>query len=397
MPYSYISNTLIFYLLEYTITASSLKNCPEIFTEKGHDTFYYCLCEAENSQLPVTHKAAKRMKNEILEYEKENSTHFHLFQPQCIECDGNHSGASCLEKDHKRALREKKPPSPRECFAAANLLQKHICVIDCKEFVDDIQNLQGYIFSPTNRKENDSQPVYMLMSENGKSFRNIILNEQFPGKVINKNHKHCFGLRFANDFSVLFDDKVSNFEYIDLYGYLSLIFYGTENQQNRLLNLICNFELEEDNVDIFYKFTYSSFTEETKLKEKRKILKTHAEEVRIRSKCFGDGEFYALASVYNVDVIVDTSGRGEWKTFMTMLGGMFCFVSPVILKNNKQAEKDNDYRPYDLDLEECSCEKKKPEIQGHLWKIKGKVHEAVCMCLMQHTIFHKRITYNKFK
>lgn len=106
------------------------------------------------------------MKNEILEYEKENSTHFHLFQPQCIECDGNHSGSSCLKTDHQRALKEMKPPSPRECFAAANLLQKHICVILCKEFVaNDVQNLQGYIFSPTNIKEMDSQPVFMLMSE----------------------------------------------------------------------------------------------------------------------------------------------------------------------------------------------------------------------------------------
>lgn len=187
------------------------------------------------------------MKNEILEYEKKNSTHFHLFLPQCIECDGSHSGASCLETDHQRALKEMKTPSPRECFAAANLLQKYICVIHCKEFVD-IQNLKGYIFSPTIIKEIDSEPVYMLMSENGKSFRNIMFKDQFPGKVKNKNHEHCFGLRFTNDFSVLFDGKVSNVEHIDLYGYLSLIFYGTENQQNRLLNLICNFELEEDNV-----------------------------------------------------------------------------------------------------------------------------------------------------
>lgn len=152
-------------------------------------------------------------------------------------------------------------------------------------------------------------------------------------------------------------------------------------------------------MDIFYKYADSSLTEETnlKLKEKRKILKTHTEEVRLRSKHFGDGEFYALASVYNVDVIVDTSGRGEWKTFMTMLCDMFCFDSPVFLQNKKRVEKNKDYRPFDTNLKKCSCDLEKPEMQEHLGKIKGKVHEAVCMYLMQHIIFHKRIIWNKFK
>ena len=54
--------------------------------------------------------------------ERKNAMFFHLFLPAYCECDGDHSPEDCLKRDLDKMVKEKKPPTPRECFAAADLL-----------------------------------------------------------------------------------------------------------------------------------------------------------------------------------------------------------------------------------------------------------------------------------
>ena len=367
--------------------------------ERG-DSFYCCICVANNNQHPVNLKHAKDMQNKIFECEMKNSMYFHLFRPQCITCDGNHLATDCLKQDFKKMNKEKTPPSPREVFAAADFLQRYICVFKFEES-DDInsKNFLGYIFSPMNKIGINVDPVYILMSgdENSLEFSNVCFKKSnvFPGDLTNKDHMNCVGRRFANDFTSLFHANVSfTGNSSNMYSHLSSIFYGTKTLDRRILNIICNFELEEDKLDLFYSYANSSIPEQTntKVKDKRSMLETHVESVRVQ-KCFGDGEFYALSSVYNVDVILDTTGRGEWKKFMSVIcTNVCCFDSPVILQKEPTTSPIT-YRAFDANSDGCSCCWNQPEIQGHIEKMKGKIHKMVCTYLHHSLTFFIKKTY----
>lgn len=381
------SNIVFFSLLRPTCNMESLIL---EFEEKEHSitthqvenkSFYYCLFKLRNnSQGPVTQKNARKMQNELFEFEQKNPTYYHLFLPQCISCDGNHLAVDCLKRDFKKVLEEKRPPSMREIFAAADYLQRDICVVQYKGNNDniDIHTLQGYVFAPTNKRNLNVDPVFIRMSLNGGSleFRHISETDLNLSSYYIRNllHKHCIYCRFANDISLLFD-CVSNVKETDSSlkesnnhcGDLSLTFYATLNQSDRILNIICNFELEKDNLDLFYKYVEKLNEEEKSLNDKKKILQSHVQKVRNQSKLFGEGEFYALSSVFNVDIIVETE-RGEWKIYMPVVcTNVDCFDSPIILSKEKQ------------DRDTCSCLVDKPEIKGHIGKIKQDIYKTVCM------------------
>lgn len=160
----------------------------------------------------------------------------------------------------------------------------------------------------------------------------------------------------------------------DLYYLLSLEFYGTEEQHNRILNIICRFELEADNVEFFCKFDDSSVTNETRFTDKKKILKTNVERVQNQPKSSADCELYALSSVFHVDIIVDKTGNGNWETYMSVVctyAGFF--YSPIILYRQRAT-----FIPYVTPPGECSCRQSIPNIQGHIGKIRENIHKAVC-------------------
>ena len=144
----------------------------------------------------------------------------------------------------------------------------------------------------------------------------------YLGISVNEEHAYCFGLRLANAFSLLFESKVfygRNSDVKDLYHLLSFEFYGTEEQHNRILNIICRFELEADNVELFCKFVDSSVTNETRFIDKKKILNTNVERVQNQPKSSADCKLYALSSVFHVDIIVDKTGNGNWETYMSVV------------------------------------------------------------------------------
>ena len=357
---------------------------------KDNASFYYCLHSAiHNFQDPVSQKNADQMQKDLFEFEKKNSMYFHLFQPKSISCNGEHPSIDCLQKDLENMRKEKKQPSPREFFAAADLLQRYICIIRCHDSHQvNIQRLQGYIFAPTDKNALTPEPICILMIEKGNGlaeFANVYPNGNLtmdlsscPFILLNEEHKHCFGLRFANEVSLLFDGSVAygnKSDVKDLYRRLSLEFYGTENHHRRILNIICNFELEDDNLELFCKYADPSVNEESSLDEKRKLLKSHIEQIRNRMKLSIDGEFYALSSVYNIDLIVDKTGREEWETFMSVVCTYAsCFDSPVILRTQT---REGDFIPYVTTSKACSCRQRIPEIQGHIGRINANVHEAV--------------------
>lgn len=373
-----------------------MEDLRKIFQGKGYTlttypgdgySFYYCLM-AKMDRKPLTQKKAREMQTELFEFQKKNSMYYHLFLSQYEQCDGTLSPNECLQIDFEKMRKTKKPPAPREVFAAAEMLQRHICIIRFDRSVGgDIQKFKGYIFAPTSKHGLQMEPLCLLMLKIDDEIvefgrigpeNNIKDLKSCPGKMVNMDHKHCFGLRFVNDFSVLFDQKVAYGEKSDvkdLYRRLSLEFYGTESHHGRILNIVCNFELEEDNLELFCKYADNTITEETSLDDKRKCLKKHTDDVRRRIKPGGEGELFAVSSVYNVDLIIDGTGRDEWETYMSVVCCyLSCFDSPIILRRQG---RNGVFMTYVTKSGTCSCRQQKPVIQGHIGKVKGNIHGAV--------------------
>lgn len=373
--------------------------CQEIFREKGYKltvyskdnySFYHCLYMTDlDIKQDVTTEKARQKQKDVFEFEVKNSIYYHLFLPQSVECDGKLSPRDCYLADLNKIRKEEKTPTPREIFAAAEMLQRCICIIRFDHVAGaDIERLKGYVFAPTNELL-DMEPICILMMEQCGGcviFSRICRVDNTadlkpcPGNIVNLNHRQCFGLRFVNEFSVLFDCPVvfgEKTEVKDLYRCLSLEFYGTEIHHDRILNIICNLELEEDNLELFCKYADNTITEETSIDKKKRILKTHVEAIKKRTKPPGEGELLALSSVFNVDLIVDNTGRGEWVTYMSVVCCyLSSFDSPIILRIESET---GDYMPYVTETDTCSCRQQKPQIQGHIGKVNANIHDAVCM------------------
>lgn len=375
-------------------------NLGELFKENGyrltafpgdHHSFYFCLLEAMKKGENVTQRDTRMMRNTLFEFEKENSLYFSLFLPiSGIPFDGTFSSEDSLKRDLVNIKREEKPPTPREVFAAAEMLERYFYIIHYDYKVGkDIQKLKGYVFAPTNKQVGDTETVCLLMLErSNKSIEFLTISrldnekdlKSFPGVMVNKDHKHCFGLRFVNKFLTLFDNSVAygvQPSVKDFYRRLSLEFYGTELCHDQIQKIICDFELEEDNLDMFCKHADYTITEETSLNDKRKILKTHIEKIRKRIKPPSEGEFFAVSSVYNVNIIIDKTGKDEWELYTPVVCSSFlsCFESPIILSTNTGQK---DFTPCVTKSNTCSCRQQIPKIQGQIGKVKANIYMTVC-------------------
>lgn len=377
----------------------NMDRCHDIFRVKGYQlkeyskdnhSFYHCLnMSVLDNMQDVTRKKAMQTQKDLFEIEMKTPIYYHMFLPQCVECDGKLTPIDCLSAELKIIKKEKKPPTPREIFAAAEMLKRCICIIRFDYVAGgDIERLKGYMFAPTNEQLFDMEPICILMIEKygGRTIFSRICRldntadlKPCPGNIVNLNHIQCFGLRFVNEFPVLFDCHVAfgeRTEVKDLYRRLSLEFYGSEIYHDRILNIICNFELEEDNLELFCKYADNEITEETSIDAKKGILKTHVKEIKEQKKP-GEGELVALSSVFNVDLIVEKKGGGEWETYMSAVCcHLSSFDSPIILSIEPE---NGDSMPYVTEPGTCSCRQQKPQIQGHIGKVKANIHDTVCM------------------
>lgn len=58
---------------------------------------------------------------------------------------------------------------------------------------------------------------------------------------------------------------------------MSLEFYGIENYYDCVMNIICDFEFREDNLDVFSKYIGDKIINEISVCEKKKILGKYVE------------------------------------------------------------------------------------------------------------------------
>ncbi|XP_061176773.1 uncharacterized protein LOC133185511 [Saccostrea echinata] len=350
----------------------------------------------------------RKTKNEIFEFELQNALYFHLFLTQCIECDGGVPPEICLEKDFKQSRAEKRSPSPREIFAASEVLQRTICLYRiCASSVKTIKDIRGFIFTPVLRNLCTSEPLCIVMLERPdgfpefglidfKSYDEKILST-CPGVLLNIDHKDCFGFKFSNNYELLFTrSSYGHHDHAtDLFKRFSLEFYNDDEHFVRIINTICDFELKEENVDLFYKYADESFSENTELDEKERLLRNHVERVRLQSKSPGKGEMLALSSVLNVDIFIGKEDRDCWELYMPVTSTYIkCYHSPILLILQKH--ESSSYKPHITNKKECACRQDKPVILGHIGMIAENIHHTVfraSCCPSTRHAFHKHLDH----
>jgi hypothetical protein len=358
---------------------------------RDHGAFYYILHTIKNTSEKPSWWKIRKVKKEIVEFEISNALYFHLFLPQCIECNENVSSEKCLERDFDRAQDEKRSPSPREIFAASEVLQRNICLYRMNaSSMKSISDFRGFLFTPVLRHCIEREPVCIVMLERNDGFPDFGLIDfqnherdlnSCPGVLVNRKHVDCFGLKFANTFESLFAKPYygSHKNATDLFKRFSLEFYGQEEQYSRIRNAVCDFELSEENVELFFKYADDSLNELEELKpsEKEKHLSSHLEGIRSGLKSPGRGELYALSSVLNVDIFIGQTGRDDWDLYMPVSSTYTkCLQSPILL--TLQQKDSSHYLPFVSHENQCSCKQTRPVIRGHIGMIADNIYKNVC-------------------
>lgn len=134
---------------------------------------------------------------------------------------------------------------------------------------------------------------------------------------------------------------------------MSLEFYGIEKYYDCILNIICNLEFEEDNFELFCKYVDNIIMEEICIDVKKRILKIYIKVVKKWIKLLGEGEFFVLLLVFNVDLIVDNMGRGEWVIYMLVICCYLSFFDFLIIFCIEL--KNGDYMLYVIEFDICFC------------------------------------------
>lgn len=375
---------------------------------RDHNAFYYIVHAIKNSPEKPYWWKIRKMKNEIFKFEVSNALYFHLFLPQCIECDGKVSPEKCLERDFDLSRDEKRSPSPREMFAASEVLQRNICLYRISaSSVKDVSDFRGFIFTPILRHCYAREPVCIVMLERNDGYPDFavidFLNHEkdlksCPGVLVNREHVDCFGLKFANNFENLFTTPTySCYKNVtDLFERFSLEFYGHEEHYIRVRNAVCDFEVNEENVELFCKYADESSNEleDIELGEKEKRLAKHIEDVRSGSKSPGRGERFALSSVFNVDIFIGKNGGNDWDLYMPVSSIYTkCLDSPILLQ--VQRKESLHYLPFVSHENQCACKQTRPVIRGHIGMIADNIHKNVCMYILYYS-HYQILLYNTF-
>ncbi|XP_062619667.1 uncharacterized protein LOC134281200 [Saccostrea cucullata] len=381
-----------------------------IWQPRDENAFYYIIQAIKNNSEKRSWWDMRKTKNEIFEFELQYALYFHLFLTQCIACDGGHPAEDCLEKDFKQSRAEKRSPSPREIFATSEVLQRTICLYRiCALSVKTIKDFQGFIFTPFLRNMCTLEPICIVMLERSDGFPDFGLidfkshDEKIlstcPGVLLNLEHKDCLGFKFTNNYDLLFtrssygrDDHVT-----DLFRRISFEVYNNDEHFVRIIHAICDIELKEDNVDVFYKYAEESFREDIELDEKERLLREHVEKVRSQSKDPGKGEMLALSSVLNADIFIGKENRDCWELYMPVTSTYArCHHSPILLHVILQNQDSSCYKPYITNKNECACCQDKPFILGHIGMVAENLHQTVfraSCCPSSRHAFHKHLDH----
>ncbi|XP_062585230.1 uncharacterized protein LOC134246897 [Saccostrea cucullata] len=349
--------------------------------------------------LTPTQMTASECRQYVAEFEEKHLFYFTLYKPK--HQNVSQTWIRRVKEDLKNAKRSGAAPTLREIYAVSEIINSDIFLL-FEGGDKTIKALQ--IRSVIRENDADKAPLILLLILKTKysCFQRIKGNvadlEILDIEVINANHTECLDKRFRNDFK----DLQGNFMLVgennstslklaeenlksktNIFGICSQIIYGNKDDVLAVKECVKMHMEGEDFREIYTQFVdvksyvadeytaMESITDEEK-KEKvlAKLTKEAFEKHLTEWRSFTLEDFFAIASVYNVEVFVipvqkeqtisknDSKGT---KLFLPICGGyLFTFKTPFIFQKISETLFKGRFSATD-----CLCNMSAPEVCGN--------------------------------
>ena len=369
---------------ETTVTIVESKKVQVTKYDNDNGDFYRII--AEHFQPTTT---VSECKAEIAKFILKHKRQFHMFLPVATRWTTN--ALKDLEQDVQSS--RNLAPSPREIYAAVELLRREIHLI---KFSGDTKDDTGFykfsvtVFSPVLKtkfssggnegEENDQHknPLLLLFVRNADGklrFAELAGDSSATYNALPlpvDTHKLCCVSRYRNDFSTLL--KPLSFQSQedgshDFYKTLSIVFYGTDMYRDRVKEMICIFEEDPDHVDMTVSFLDSSDNS-----NKSDVAKEHVTRIRSETELPKELEIFAAASIFNVPIFLDAIGNGEhWNLYMPLTGAFGNVFSCHVLLRREGCKFDLVVNNPGL----CLCQQERPFVRGKLGIFNDQIYEKI--------------------
>ncbi|XP_062585211.1 uncharacterized protein LOC134246881 [Saccostrea cucullata] len=351
--------------------------------------------------LTSTKMTKSKCRQHVAEFEEKHLFYFSLFKPKVD--DASKTWMTRVKEDIRNVKRSGFAPTLREIYAVCEIINTIIFLL----FEGHDNTIKAWKIQPVIREnETEKQPLILLFISHteGLCFQRIEVNVDYLDgldiETINANHAECLDKRFRNDFKDLQgnfklrgqDNFTSSIELTEeqitpktnVFSLCSQIIYGNKVYAQAVKECVKMHMEQEDFRDVYMHFvdvkSYVSEDEyngmesisDSKRKEKfrSKLMKKAFEKHLKRWQYFTIEEFFAIASVFNIEVFVmpvqtegtlsenDTKGT---KFFLPICGSyLFTFKTPLVF----QKRYDESYKAILVD-QECLCLTSVPEVFGN--------------------------------
>ncbi|XP_061169153.1 uncharacterized protein LOC133178473 [Saccostrea echinata] len=333
-------------------------------------------------------------------FEREERDYFQLFKPSQYEVSRGDSAFTAFDRDLKNLKDFSFSPSLREVYAAADILQKAICLITLQKGTTEFRGIDIHPFLHKGEEDLKTIVIVLKFFEGGVYFQEVNWPEDRPLEtspftIINKNHEKCLDRRFCNSFDVLkdgfnfnflcSDTNVTNDDGLTIFEVLGDVFYADKAANFFVRELVGVHQLYPLHKDVYARLMEKKMNvyikeedikranDEKDPKKRGKLQeknRTNAQEKHLKEwKILGEGDSFAVASLYHIELYVSDGSRHDM--FHPICTSVIAvFKSSLFVQRAKGLNLIGKY--YGV-----SCQSKKPEVIGNFPLISGKKEEFI--------------------
>ncbi|XP_062604438.1 uncharacterized protein LOC134266225 [Saccostrea cucullata] len=338
----------------------------------------------------------------ISNFEREERNYFLLFKPSQYAVSKGDTAFTAFERDLKQIKDFSFFPTLREVYAAAEILQKTICLITLQSGTTQFKGINIHPFLHEDEEDPKTIVIVLKFFEGGVYFQEVNWPkerplETSPFNVINKDHKNCLDRRFCNSFDVLKDDFNFNFlcngtdvtvqveDGLTFFEVLGDVCYadkaanffvreivgahqsdpGYKELYIRLMDTNTDIYLKEEEIQRVNDERDSRKREKLEEQNRAKAHKKHLKEWKV----FGKGDSFAVASLYYIELYVSDGSRHDiFHPICTSVDTVF--KSSLFVQRTRGLNSIGKYSG-------VSCRSEKPEVMGNFPLILGKKEEYI--------------------
>ncbi|XP_061169289.1 uncharacterized protein LOC133178587 [Saccostrea echinata] len=350
--------------------------------------------------LTPTQRTSTKCRQYVAEFEEKHLFYFSLFKPKYH--DASHTWIRRVKEDIKNSKRSGAAPTLREIYAVSEIIETVIFLL----FEGEDGTMKALkIQSVIRENDADQPPLVLLLITNTECpcFQRIEGNvadlKRLHIEIINANHTECLDKRFRNNFKdlqrnfmLVGEDNDSSSKLArehfesktNIFSLCSQIIYGNKDYAQAVRECV-KMHMEGDDfrevylqfVDVKSYVTKHEYTametiSDTGKKEKvlAKLTKEAFEKHLTEWQCFTLEDFFAIASVYNVEVFVipvqkeQTTSKNDnkgTKLFLPICGSyLYAFKTPFVFQKISEILFKGNLNDHD-----CLCCMRAPDVCGN--------------------------------